>query len=184
MGREKGEAMRRQRLKTAKKSRRLRTTAEFPALRSSSSTGRTLRLTTRKGAMVFKAFVSKETPTAKKIDVIREGVVARVVDDMAEYLAVPKSVIFGVLHTPESTAHKLIKDNRKLDSAASERVVRVADITRMAEETFGGRDAATQWLKSANLALGGATPLSMLDTEPGAGEVRRILLSINYGGAF
>ena len=97
---------------------------------------------------------------------------------------VPKNVIFGILHTPESTAHRLIKDNRNLDAAASERVVRVADITRMAEGTFGGREAATRWLKSANLALGGATPLSMLDTEPGAGEVRRILASINYGGAF
>ena len=103
---------------------------------------------------------------------------------MVEYLDVPKNVIFGILHTPESTAHRLIKDNRNLDAAASERVVRVADITRMAEETFGGREAATRWLKSANLALGGATPLSMLDTEPGAGEVRRILASINYGGAF
>jgi len=127
--------------------------------------------------------VTKETPTAQKIDVIRSGVRARVVDDMVEYLDVPKNVIFSILHTPESTAHRLIKDNRTLDAAASERVVRVADITRMAEESFGGRAAATRWLKSSNLALGGATPLSMLDTEPGAGEVRRILSSINYGGA-
>ncbi len=138
----------------------------------------------KKRAVVFKSFVAKDTPPAKKIDVIRAGVGARVVDDMVEYLDVPKNVIFGILHTPESTAHKLIKDNRNLDSAASERVVRVADITRMAEETFGGREPATRWLRSANLALGGATPLSMLDTEPGAGEVRRILFSINYGGVF
>jgi putative toxin-antitoxin system antitoxin component (TIGR02293 family) len=97
---------------------------------------------------------------------------------------VPKNVIFGILHTPESTAHKLIRDNRRLDRAASERVVRVADIIRIAEETFGDREAATGWLKTANLALNGATPLSMLDTEPGAAEVRRILSAINYGGAF
>jgi putative toxin-antitoxin system antitoxin component (TIGR02293 family) len=109
---------------------------------------------------------------------------ARVVDDMVEYLGVPKNVIFGLLRTPESTAHRLIKDDRRLDPAASERVVRVADITRMAEETFGGREAATRWLKTANLALGGATPLSMLDTEPGTAEVRRILSSIDYGGVF
>ena len=170
--------------KTTKTSRRLRATGAVVAARPGSSTSRTVRVTTKKGAMVFKAFVSKETPTAKKIDLIRRGVAARVVDDMVEYLDVPKNVIFGVLHTPESTAHKLIKDNRTLDSAASERVVRVADVTRMAEETFGGREAATHWLKSPNLALAGAMPLSMLDTEPGAGEVRRILSSINYGGTF
>ena len=140
--------------------------------------------TVKRRATVFQSFVSKDTSSAKKIDIIRAGVAARVVDDMVEYLDVPKNVIFGILHTPESTAHKLIKDNRNLDSAVSERVVRVADITRMAEETFGGREAATRWLKSANLALGGATPLSMLGTGPGAGEVRGILFSIDYGGVF
>ena len=170
-------------LKTAKEPRRSRTSAEFVAVRSGSSTGRTRSLTAKKAAMVFRAFVAKETPAAKKIDVIRGGVAARVVDDMVEYLDVPKNVIFGVLHVPESTAHKLIRERRTLDSAASERVVRIGDVIRRAEETFGGREGAARWLKSPNLALRGATPLSMLDTEPGAGEVRRVLSSIDHGGA-
>ena len=130
----------------------------------------------------FMLFVARETPAAQKIDMIRAGVGARVVDDMVAYLQVPKAVIFALLHTPESTAHKLIKDNRNLDAAASERVVRVADITRLAQATFGAREAATHWLKSVNLALAGVTPLSMLDTEPGAGEVRRLLHAIDAGG--
>jgi putative toxin-antitoxin system antitoxin component (TIGR02293 family) len=146
------------------------------------STVRPLLVTRGKGTGVFKAFVTRETSTAGKIDAIRGGIAARVVDDMVQYLDVPKHVIFGLLHTPESTAHRLIKDNRTLDAAASERVVRVADITRMAQETFGGRPGAAQWLKTGNLALGGATPLSMLDTEPGASEVRRILAAIDHGG--
>ncbi|HEV8533401.1 MAG TPA: antitoxin Xre/MbcA/ParS toxin-binding domain-containing protein [Methylomirabilota bacterium] len=130
----------------------------------------------------FQGFVSTETAAAQKIDLIRAGVGARMVDDMVAYLEVPKAVIFALLHTPESTAHKLIKDNRTLDAAASAGVVRVADIARMAETTFGGREPATHWLKTANLALSGATPLSMLDTEPGAAEVRRVLQAINAGG--
>ena len=132
----------------------------------------------------FTTFVSTDRPTTEKIDVIRSGVRARVVNDMVRYLGVSKNVIFALLHTPESTAHKLIKDNRTLDSGASERVVRVADIARVAEETFGGQEPATRWLTSPNLALNNATPLSMLDTEPGSTEVRKILSSINHGGAF
>jgi putative toxin-antitoxin system antitoxin component (TIGR02293 family) len=141
------------------------------------------RVIPRKGVARFLVLVSRDTPATEKIAAIRRGVGARVVDEMVDYLGVPKTVIFAVLHTPESTAHRLIKDNRNLDAAASERVVRVADITRMAEETFGGRQAATQWLKTANVGLGGATPLSLLDTEPGAREVRRILSAIDHGGA-
>src|SRR5262245_58915992 len=132
----------------------------------------------------FRAFVSREVPPAEKIDAIRTGVGARVVDDMVAYLDVPKHAIFTVLHTPESTAHRLIRDNRALDRAASERVVRVADVTRLAEATFGGKGPATRWLKQPNLALGGVTPLSLLDTEPGAGEVRRVLAAIDHGGVY
>jgi putative toxin-antitoxin system antitoxin component (TIGR02293 family) len=140
------------------------------------------RSVARKRVGGFRAFLSSGAAAAEKIEVIRQGVRARIVDDMVDYLDVPKSVIFGVLQTPESTAHKLIKDDRMLDSAASERVVRVADITRMAEETFGGREAAARWLKTPNLSLRREMPLSLLDTELGAGEVRRVLSAINYGG--
>ena len=140
------------------------------------------RVVQRKGAALFGTFVAEAPPMSRKIETIRQGVFARVVDDMVKYLDVPKLVIFGLLHMPDSTAHKLIKDNRRLDSAASERVVRVADVTRMAQQTFGGREPAIRWLKTPNLALAGVTPLSLLDTEPGASEVRRIISSIDYGG--
>ena len=133
-------------------------------------------------SVVFKTFVARDAPTAAKIAAIRTGIDAGIVDDMVQYFHVSKNEIFDVLLTPASTAHRLIKEKRPLDAAASERVVRVADITRIAEETFGGPATAAQWLKTPNLALENATPLSMLDTEPGAGEVRRILSSINYGG--
>jgi putative toxin-antitoxin system antitoxin component (TIGR02293 family) len=170
--------------KATKKSRRGRRAPALGTEPVGVPPSRSLRLVPNKDAAAFKTFVSKETPTAKKVALIRRGVAARIVDDMAHYLGVPKGLIFGVLHAPESTAHRLIKDNRTLDSAASERVVRVADVMRMAEETFGGREAAARWLRSPNIALAGTMPLANLDTEPGAGEVRRILLSINYGGAF
>src|SRR5256885_15736216 len=115
----------------------------------------------RRAPTGFTAFVVRETPAAAKIAIIRSGVTARVVDEMVRYLDVSKNDIFRVLRTPESTAHKLIKDNRPLDTAASERVVRVADITRMAEETFGGREPATPWLKTPNLAPDRAPPPSL-----------------------
>ncbi|WP_298195494.1 MbcA/ParS/Xre antitoxin family protein [Ferrovum sp.] len=41
---------------------------------------------------------------------------------------------------------------------------------------------ALNWLTRENAALD-ATPLSMLDTETGAGEVRKVLSAIAYGGA-
>jgi putative toxin-antitoxin system antitoxin component (TIGR02293 family) len=158
-----------------------RTRRRFRAARTGATPAAT-GATRNKGAAGLPHIVARETPTAEKIHAIRSGVRARVVDDLVAYLDVPKHIVFKVLHTPESTAHRLIRDNRPLDSAASERIVRLADVIRLAEETFGGRKAGARWLKTPNLALGDATPLSMLDTEPGAHEVRRILSSIGYGG--
>ena len=132
----------------------------------------------------FSSLVAKAPPWARAVDTIRAGVTARVVDEMVEYLEAPKRVVFSMLHTPESTAHRLIKHDLRLDAAASERVLRVAEILREAQEAFGGRLAALRWLKTANLALAGATPLSLLDTEVGAAQVRRILSAINYGGVY
>ena len=160
--------------------------AKFKATTKLAAGKFTLHRSMRKSprSIVFKAYVAKATPTAAKIGAIRTGINAGVVDEMVQYFDVPKNDIFDVLLVPPSTAHRLIKGKRLLDAAASERVIRVADITRIAEDTFGGRAPAAQWLKSPNLALENATPLSMLDTEPGTGEVRRILSSINYGGVF
>ena len=168
--------------KLARKPRPAVPVAKKSALTASSVAGRVAM--SKQGPMLFKKFVANPTAAADKIEVIRAGVNARVMDGMVAYLDVPKNQIFAVLRTPESSAHTLIKDNRTLDSATTERVMRIADIARFAEETFGGREPATKWLKSENRALAGASPLSMLDTEPGAGEVRKILASINYGGTF
>jgi putative toxin-antitoxin system antitoxin component (TIGR02293 family) len=137
-----------------------------------------------KGGALFSRMVAREPGPAVKIGVIRSGLSAGVVEDMVTYLSAPKTVIFSVLKTPESTAHKAIKEDRALDAATSERVVRIADITRLAQETFGGQGNAVAWLKKENRALGGVSPLSLLDTGPGADEVRKILSAISYGGTF
>src|SRR5512144_1493081 len=108
--------------RAVKRARRFVATRTVPRPGAPPSAGR--------GGGGFRAFVATDTPPATKIDVIRTGVGARVVEDMVGYLEVPKNVVFALLHTPESTAHRLIKEGRTLDSSASERVMRVADVTR------------------------------------------------------
>lgn len=59
---------------------------------------------------------------------------------------------------------------------------RIKEIERLAEEVFGSKEKARQWLASLNLALG-VSPESMLDTEAGRNEVRKMLAAIATGGA-
>ena len=58
----------------------------------------------------------------------------------------------------------------------SDRLFRLGRIATLAEDVLGSRDKAAAWLHADNRALGGATPLSELDTDLGAEEVESVLL--------
>ncbi len=58
---------------------------------------------------------------------------------------------------------------------------RIAEIEAVAADVFGDEEKATNWLLRNNAALG-SSPLSLLDTELGTSEVRKVLSAIAYGG--
>lgn len=58
---------------------------------------------------------------------------------------------------------------------------RIAQIESEAEQVFGNSEQARMWLQKKNIALG-SSPISMLDSDAGANEVRKVLASITHGG--
>jgi putative toxin-antitoxin system antitoxin component (TIGR02293 family) len=63
----------------------------------------------------------------------------------------------------------------------SERILRLARVAAHASHVFGDRAAALRWLSTSNMALGGDTPMSLLETDVGTGEVIEVLGRILYG---
>jgi len=68
-----------------------------------------------------------------------------------------------------------------LSSQESERLFRSARAIAQSEEAFGDLKNALDWLRTPLIVLGGATPISLLDTEIGGELVWRILINIVYG---
>ena len=68
-----------------------------------------------------------------------------------------------------------------LTTDQSDRLMRVARIFAVAEEVFGTREKAHQWLRRPTRALANEVPLDLLDTEEGAREVEIILGRIAHG---
>ncbi len=64
----------------------------------------------------------------------------------------------------------------------SERLARIAAVEAEAEDVFDSQELAKRWMLERNLALGEA-PLTLLDTDAGADEVRKVLAAIAYGTA-
>lgn len=58
---------------------------------------------------------------------------------------------------------------------------RLVEVQLLAIETFGSKTMADTWLNRENFALG-ATPISLVESEAGLFEVKRVLGAISYGG--
>jgi putative toxin-antitoxin system antitoxin component (TIGR02293 family) len=65
----------------------------------------------------------------------------------------------------------------------SDRAVRLARISSLAEEVFGDDAKASRWLRKVKTRFEGRSPLEMLRTEAGARLVEEMLLQLDYGFA-
>ena len=71
--------------------------------------------------------------------------------------------------------------SERLTSDESDRAVRLARITSMAEEIFGADDRAARWLRKPKTRFEGQTPMQMLQTESGARLIEQMLLQLEHG---
>jgi len=73
------------------------------------------------------------------------------------------------------------RQSGRLSQEESERLLRVSSLFEKAEELFGDRDEARQWLQTPIPALGDQRPLDLAQTEPGAREVEDLIGRIGHG---
>lgn len=118
-----------------------------------------------------------------RIEKIQDGASASDLVGAAEILQVPRERLYDLVGLPASTAKRKLARNEKLDPYVTERLMQIGGVEKLAEDVFGDRDRASEWLKTSNISLGNVPPLSLLGTEIGRREVSRILNAIAYGGA-
>jgi len=116
------------------------------------------------------------------INHIRQGFPARTLEALEARLGLSQADVAGILHVPERTlTRRRSKPDARLPVDESDRVFRLARILNLAIDALGDEGRAKVWLHSANVSLGGAIPLRMLDTEPGVRSVEDALGRIAYG---
>jgi putative toxin-antitoxin system antitoxin component (TIGR02293 family) len=133
------------------------------------------------GFSQWKKNLVKANPGAR-IKIVRGGAVPSLLVSGSEHFGMSRNLFARLLGISPATAERKIKTNSLLGQVETERLERIALIENEAEKVFGASTMARDWLTNTNTALGN-TPLSMLDTETGAGEVRKVLAAIAYGGA-
>jgi putative toxin-antitoxin system antitoxin component (TIGR02293 family) len=112
---------------------------------------------------------------------IREGFPQPVVQEVMHGAGITLKELASSLDLSARSLQRRRREGR-LAGYESDRLYRLARIVALAKHYIGNEEAATRWLKRANRALGGATPMESLDTELGARAVEEILGRIAYGG--
>jgi putative toxin-antitoxin system antitoxin component (TIGR02293 family) len=114
------------------------------------------------------------------IAVVRGGLPARVLDALAANLKLTRGELAAALGIAERTLARRRKEG-VLTPEESAKLLRLARVARRATEVFEKSEAAVDWLKRPNRALGGERPLDLLDTDIGGENVLDVLGRIEHG---
>jgi len=82
---------------------------------------------------------------------------------------------------PRRTLARRRERNEPLSQAESDRALRLERIAEMADRVFGNHEKAQRWLRSEIIALDGARPIDLLQSETGAYIVEEELIRIDFG---
>jgi putative toxin-antitoxin system antitoxin component (TIGR02293 family) len=112
---------------------------------------------------------------------VRKGLSYRAFERFRRNTALPFDRILALIDMPRRTMTRRKREGRFLPGE-SDRLLRATRLFGKALELFeGDRDAATEWLMTAQPALGGAVPLDLARTEVGALEVERLIGRLEHG---
>ncbi len=112
---------------------------------------------------------------------IRQGFPQSVVDELMRSAGLTMKELAASLDLSLRSLQRRRREGR-LAPYESDRLYRLARIIALAKHYVGDEEKAARWLKRPNRALGGNTPLEVIDTEPGARAVENVLGRIAYGG--
>jgi len=114
-------------------------------------------------------------------EAIRTGFPSAVVEQLMQASGLTLKELADALDLSPRSLQRRRRSGR-LARFESDRLYRLARIVALAQHSLGDRHSAARWLKRSNRALGGAAPISAVDTELGAREVENVLGRIAYGG--
>lgn len=114
------------------------------------------------------------------VSLVRQGISANAVDAAVRVMEMGQAELARALDIPERTLARRKKEGT-LSRDESGKLVRLARVVERAAEVFEDGPAALDWLKHPNASLGGASPLSLLDTDLGAVAVFSALGRIEQG---
>lgn len=113
-------------------------------------------------------------------EVVRRGLPFSALESLARHSELSPQDLAAVVGIPARTFARR-RQSRHLTPEESDRLYRVARAFALSVQVLTDVAKARTWLIAPNRALGGETPLALLDTDIGARQVEDVLQRLNYG---
>lgn len=107
------------------------------------------------------------------------GAGTAILDELASH-GFSREELFELV-VPRRTLARRRQAGERLSPEESDRAVRLARITALAERVFGDPTKSHRWLRKPSPMLDGSPPLALLKTETGSQVVEQTLHRIDYG---
>lgn len=126
----------------------------------------------------------------ERIEIVKSGVPANVVVDLAKTMSMSKDRLFGTLGLARATVDRKVRDNKPLSSDEGSRVLGMArlvgQVQTMIEESgnpanFNAAEWLANWLVRPLPALGGRPPAEFMDTPDGQSLVSDLVARMQSG---
>ncbi len=88
--------------------------------------------------------------------------------------------VYQLIVPRRTLAHRIAR-HQPLSKQESDKAVRVARISAMAEQVFAEPERAWRWLRKSKSRFDGRPPIEMLTTEAGARLVEEMIVEIDHG---
>jgi len=112
---------------------------------------------------------------------VHRGFSFRAFERFRRNTGLPVERVLALINMPRRTMTRR-KRERRLHTDESDRLLRASRMFGKALALFeGDRDAANEWLATAQPALGGTVPLDLAESEIGALEVERLIGRLEHG---
>jgi putative toxin-antitoxin system antitoxin component (TIGR02293 family) len=138
----------------------------------------------REPARIFRRLESKLGMTPLRSDrdlarIVEQRLPLASVESLSKH-GVSDQEIYDLIAPRRTLVHRKSRQE-PLTHEESDRAVRVARVTALAEEVFGEDDKAARWLRKPKSRFDGKTPLALLSTDAGSRLVEEMLLQLDYG---
>lgn len=125
----------------------------------------------------------RKTDSLSLAAAVRTGFKYRAIDRFSQETELPVSTVGELIHIPSRTLVRR-KTEGRLQPEESDRLLRASRIFGLAIDLFeGDRVSALKWLSTPHRALGGETPMALIQTDVGAREVENLIGRLEHGVA-